>query len=107
MSLPEGLDLLPRGLVVEQVLQVSQSQLWFGLHRLLNTHLPAAALFLLRVDKQYNTNAFSFNPGCWRPGRLSTGLTPCLGRACVSQSVMSSRMLAAWPQLHTQSSSWL
>lgn len=34
-------------------------------------------------------------------------LTPCLGRASVSQSVTSSRMSDAWPQLHMQSSSWL
>ena len=33
--------------------------------------------------------------------------TPCLGRDSVSQSVMSSRMLPAWPQLQMQSSSWL
>jgi len=32
-------DFLPRQRVSEQVLQVSQCQVWFGLHRLLDTHL--------------------------------------------------------------------
>lgn len=76
--LPEGQDLLPCGLVAEQVVQVSQSQLWFGLHRLLDTHLPAAAPFLLRVDKQYSVSAFSFTrllASRWALGRTD----PLLG----------------------------
>lgn len=50
----------------------------------------------------------SFIHSC--PGQSSSVLcllTPCFGRASVSQSVTRSRMSATWPQLQMQSNSWL
>lgn len=61
-ALPDAQDRLPRRRVVEQVLQVSQRQLRLGLHRLLDTHLPPGAAFLLLSDKSHDTTAFSLNP---------------------------------------------
>lgn len=69
---------------------------------------PEVERHFTKRNKASMLHFISFSPSCPSQSSLvMCWLTPCLGRASVSQSVTSSRMSAAWPQLHMQSNSWL
>lgn len=59
-SFTKSQDFLSCWSVAEQVLQVDQRQLWFGLHGLLDTHLSIGVRLVLKLEGSFRLNLYIF-----------------------------------------------